>query len=76
MMGMIGSDGMKIQQVIEGSIAESAGLKSGDKVLRINGTKISDLDPFGRMTAFRKSPLTLTVEREGQPIDIKMKFSN
>ncbi len=73
-MGMIGDGGMVVQQTVKGSIAESAGLKSGDKILKINGKEVLKLDAFGQATAFRKSPITLTIQRGDRELTVEMRF--
>ena len=55
------------------SPAESAGIKSGDKILSINGTAVSVTDEVSPLVnASGDSELTLVVERDGSEVTIKI----
>ncbi|MFO0724507.1 MAG: RIP metalloprotease RseP [Myxococcota bacterium] len=60
-----------VGQVEIGTAAEAAGLKSGDRVLSIDGKRIWD---FQRMTEIVKEhaneALHFTIEREGKPVEL------
>ena len=42
-----------------GSVAEAAGLQSGDRILRINGKPLDDLNMKQRGVLLRGSPISL-----------------
>lgn len=79
----IGYSGLKaaderitVLDVKPGGPADLAGLKPGDNIVAVNGTRVEQSE-FGRVEiikAIRASadkPLTLTVRREGSAVDIK-----
>jgi membrane-associated protease RseP (regulator of RpoE activity) len=48
------------------------GLKSGDRMVAVNGTKYDDRYEFGAALAgLKNAPLTLTVVRDGQQLDLR-----
>lgn len=58
-----------LSQVGEGTPAEAAGLRAGDKIVAVNGVTITDWDSVG--TVIRPSegkPVTLTLDRNGERI--------
>ena len=75
-MGMappaIGATMLPILRVDAGSIAERAGLKVGDRILRLNGKAVSEIPPAEIPGPLRGSPLTVVVERAGQELTFEM----
>jgi predicted aspartyl protease len=53
-----------------GSRAERAGLQAGDSIVAINGAAVSDLSPSTIGERMRATPLTFTVERNGERLEI------
>lgn len=54
-----------------GSLAEKAGIKAGDKVLKFNGKEVFDLDSFERDVYYSGSkPIALTVLRDEKPVEL------
>ncbi len=76
MMMSMGDGPVKIAGVVPGSIADRAGLKENDVVLKANGQDFEAMNFSERGKIARQSPLVLTVEREGQPIEIKLSFDD
>lgn len=66
-------DGVEINGVTPGSIADKAGLREGDKVLKINGVATADIAEDERMRQLRASPLKLVVSRGGKEIEIELR---
>lgn len=60
-----------VTDVWPGSPAEKAGLRPGDRVLRVNGVQIS---PWQFRSLSQRlqpgDPMTLVVERDGEPVDL------
>ncbi len=71
--GSESGDTMTIESVESGLPADRAGLKTGDRVVAINGDAIDKLTPEKRAEALRQPELKFTVERDGKRIDIAMK---
>ncbi len=63
-----------IGQFTKESVAPAAGFKEGDKMLKINGQEAIFFDQFRSILAQHKNDtITVTVERNGVPIDIRVK---
>lgn len=61
----------QVAGVIPKSTAEKAGLKAGDKIVAINGSKVSDWDEaLSNTSILPGSSLSLTVERDGNMIPL------
>jgi hypothetical protein len=55
-----------------GSPAERAGLRHGDRILQLNGTRTDQLDPAQLAESLRRPSVTLVVQRDGKPLEIRM----
>ena len=65
--------GVAIIEVPKGSAAARAGLKSGDLLLQINGSKVSKVGQIRRLTEESDTrPLTLKIVREQAPMTLKL----
>jgi S1-C subfamily serine protease len=68
--------GPRVREVAAGSIAERAGVRSGDKVLSVAGARIASAAEL--VTAIKRQPpgtwLPLTVDRSGQSLELVAKF--
>ena len=64
-----------VMVVVSGMNAEKAGIQSGDKVLRINGEDVADMDRERIYGIFRLTPagksVVLDISRDGRPIQIE-----
>ena len=61
----------KIGQVLPGHVAQQAGLKSGDRIVALDGTPVAEWEQLAK--AIHGSPaksIRLTVEREGRRFDV------
>ena len=72
MVGRTDDGGIQVRGTEAGGPAEMAGLREGDKILRLNGQVVSSLEPTQLGELFRASPLTLLVERDGAELEIEM----
>lgn len=68
----IGRGPLVVEGVIEGMAAEAAGLRAGDRIVTIDGAGVTGLSQLDLATLFRRPSLTVTVERDGESIEIKM----
>lgn len=68
-----GGGAMSISQVMSGGIAEAAGLKAGDVIVKVNGRAMDAIDQAELGAIMQSSPITLTVERDGREIDIELR---
>ncbi|MFB3820238.1 MAG: RIP metalloprotease RseP, partial [Candidatus Methylomirabilales bacterium] len=63
----------RIGQVIPGHVAQQAGLKSGDRILAVNGEPVAEWEQLAkRIHASPGRPVRLTVEREGKPFELEV----
>jgi C-terminal processing protease CtpA/Prc len=64
--------GFEILHVADGSVAATAGLKTGDRIIELNGVLSSTLtfESFHRMLTAEGAPFKLKVERGGEKIEI------
>lgn len=71
-----GIDGtpLVVSGVEPGSPAESAGLRAGDIIHRMNDRRLADLDSQERIGMLQASPLALEVERDGTKLRIEMEL--
>jgi M6 family metalloprotease-like protein len=66
-------EGVKLERVTPGSPAESAGLKAGDHIVKLNGAEFTRPSKLDDLLSEKKpgDALTLTVRRDGKDIDLK-----
>jgi hypothetical protein len=65
--------GLPIEMVVPGSLAERAGLQTGDLVLSLNGRDIKEFAPGDLSeTLGGHEPLTLRVRRQGQVSEVRI----
>lgn len=55
-----------------GEVAEKIGFKTGDKILKINGKDFQFVEDLNKAETLLSTDGYYTVERDGQPIDIKI----
>jgi regulator of sigma E protease len=62
-----------IGQVTKGSPAEAAGIQSGDRVVRVGSTVITDFQQLPEIISIRGGEvLTMELERAGKPVTVKV----
>jgi regulator of sigma E protease len=62
----------RIGQVIPGHVAEQVGLRSGDRIVAVNGAPVEEWEQLARgIQASPGKAVRLTVEREGQRLDLE-----
>ena len=71
-----GENGLEVEKVAEGSVAEKAGLQKGDILYDFEGEKIEDVYDVLKMLkrVDKGDTRTLKVKRDGKNIDLKAQF--
>jgi regulator of sigma E protease len=63
----------RIGQVLPGHVAQQAGLRSGDRILALNGTPVGEWEQLAKgIHGSPGRPVRLTVERAGKPFDVEV----
>ena len=57
---------LRIAQVIDGGVAQQAGLQAGDRIVSINGKAVAELEQGELSGLMHQSPLALEVDRGGE----------
>jgi carboxypeptidase Q len=65
---------MEIQEVVKDSVAEKAGLKGGDRLLKLNGVQIGDSIMLGQAMQSAPKESKVTVRREGKDVEVAVTF--
>jgi membrane-associated protease RseP (regulator of RpoE activity) len=66
-----GPEGLVVEGVIPGGAGEKAGLKEGDRIISINGEAAEELGAARlRETFGSPEPIRVTVEREGEEVEL------
>src|SRR5690554_497341 len=64
---------MQIEGFTADSPGEKAGLMTGDRIVKLNGNEITYYDEWSNeLSDLKDDPITLTVERNGQLVDVDM----
>jgi S1-C subfamily serine protease len=65
-------EGVPVLGLLPGSPAERAGIKTGDIVLEVNGTRTRTLDAFVNAKGFNKGVMVVRVVRGGQELELTL----
>ncbi len=74
--GVVVSPDMTIVGVDPGGIAQTSGVKAGDKLDKVDGQRVTSLDATRAKMLddlYNQREITLTVLRNNQPVDLKLK---
>lgn len=63
---------VNVEEVAPGMVAERAGVRAGDRIIAINGTAVAQMSRQQFGEAIRSSPMTLTLERGGERLELAM----
>ena len=63
---------LRIAQVIDGGIAQQAGLQAGDRIVSVNGKAVAELEQNELRALMRQSPLTLEVYRGDERLEFEL----
>jgi hypothetical protein len=67
-------DDLTVQEVVEGSPAEAAGVKPGDILMRLDGKDLGDRDTLSEALQGGPSTKKLIVRRDGSEVELTVKF--
>lgn len=67
-----GETALPVVDVVEGAVAARAGLRRGDRILRMNGKAVAEIGAVDIPGYLRASPLELVIERDGAELTIRM----
>ena len=68
-----GDEGVLVSKVDRGSKAYRSGLRKGDIIRSVGGTKVSDLDDFEASIEDNDGPFALSIERDGSNLFLAVK---
>ncbi len=66
--------GVGVRAVTGGSIADRAGLRAGDRIVRFDGQEVRDAEALRRLVADARGPVEVTIEREGGEATVTAEF--
>jgi S1-C subfamily serine protease len=61
-----------VSAVVPGRPGEKAGLRAGDRIVKINGRAAVELSADERAEALKASPLALIVQRGEETVELKL----
>jgi hypothetical protein len=74
MLGVNCDDDMVITNIVEESAAEAAGLREGDKILKIGDKDVSDLDSLRAAIKAAAKETVVEITRDGKKVAVHVKF--
>ena len=66
----------KVVEVVEGGLAEKAGVKGGDLITRIGDRAVGDAGEISEALQAGGPEVTISLLRDGKPIEVKLNFAN
>jgi hypothetical protein len=75
-LGVQLDDEMKIQDVVKDSVADKAGLKAGDRLLKFNGVQIGDTIMLGQAMQSAPKESKLLIRRDGKDAELTVTFTD
>ena len=67
-------DEMKVTEVVEGGVAEKAGIKPGDVIVKVNGKAVATREEYGEAMQDAGREVPVVVKRDGQEVEVKLAF--
>jgi hypothetical protein len=74
LLGVQCDDDLTIEEISEGSAAEKAGLKAGDRILKLAGKETSDLSNLREGIQAAPKETTVVIRRDGKDLELKVTF--
>jgi carboxypeptidase Q len=65
---------MKVTEVIEGGVAEKAGIKLGDVLVKVNGKAVATREEYMEAMQAAGREFPIVVKRDGQEVELKLAF--
>jgi C-terminal processing protease CtpA/Prc len=63
---------LRIARIIDGGVAQQAGLQAGDHIVSINGKAVAEIGQEELRGLMRQSPLALDIERGDERLGFKL----
>jgi carboxypeptidase Q len=76
LLGVQTNEEMVIEEVTGGSAAEKAGLKTGDKILRIAGKDVADVEKLREEIKTAPKETKVVVRRDGKDLELPVTFQD
>jgi Peptidase family M28/PDZ domain len=73
-LGVVFGDGLTIDVVTPGSLADQAGLQAGDKITKIGDTAVAEMSELGQAVLASGTEARVSVMREGKPVVVTLKM--
>lgn len=73
-LGVALGDGLTIDEVIPDGLAAKAGIKAGDKLIKIDGKDISEPQALREALASGSAKKQVTIQRDGKPIELTIEW--
>ena len=67
-------DGLKVEEVVGGGVAEKAGVKAGDLIVKVGGKPVASTEEYAEAIQAGGRDVTIVVKRDGQEVELKMAF--
>jgi hypothetical protein len=74
MLGVALDENMGIEEVMPEGVANKAGMKAGDRLLKVDGKDVKSREDLQAALAAGEPKKTVTIEREGKQLDIKLEW--
>jgi S1-C subfamily serine protease len=65
---------MKVTEVIEGGVAQKAGIKLGDVLVKVNGKAVTTREEYMEAMQAAGREFPIVVKRDGQEVELKLAF--
>jgi len=65
---------MKVSEIIDGGVAQKAGIKVGDVLIKVNGKAVASREEYVEAMQAAGQDFPITVKRDGQEVELKLTF--
>ena len=65
---------LKVTELVEGGVAEKAGIKPGDVIVKVNGKVVASREEYMEAMMAAGSEVPVVVKRNGQEVEVKFTF--